>query len=85
MEDSSQETAGTVVDPPGVRTVVFDAIRKTRKGSAGWSSGRHPFVRLIPHYVCAPCFAYVTTAESLESSQGCTESPARLNDRGTAS
>lgn len=85
MEDSFQEPAGTVVDPPGVRTVVFEAIRKTRNSSAGWSSGRHPFVRLIPHYVCAPCFAYVTAAESLESSQGCTESPARLNDRGTAS
>ena len=28
MEDSSQEPAGTVVDPPGVRTVVFDGIRK---------------------------------------------------------
>ena len=33
MEDSFQEPAGTVVHPPSVRTVVFDAIRKTRKGS----------------------------------------------------
>ena len=32
MEDSFQEPAGTVVDPPGERTVAFDAIRKTRKG-----------------------------------------------------
>jgi hypothetical protein len=31
-KDNQQKPAGTVVHPPGVRTVVFEPIPETRKG-----------------------------------------------------